>query len=48
LHEDVPVVVEEFYPEAPAKGPETTTTAKDAAVFLSSRLQDKVARMGAG
>ncbi|HFK2882779.1 TPA: hydrolase or metal-binding protein [Stenotrophomonas maltophilia] len=48
LEEDVPAVVEEFYPEAPATGPETTTTAKDASVCLSSRLQNKVARMGAG
>lgn len=47
LDEDVPAVVEEFYPDAPAAAADTPT-AKDATVALRDRLQDKVARTGTG
>lgn len=47
LDEDVPAVVEEFYPDAPATDAETAA-AKVATVGLRDRLQDKVARMGTG
>lgn len=47
LDEDVPAVVEEFYPDAPAAAGDTPT-AKDATVVLRARLQDKVARRGTG
>lgn len=47
LDEDVPAVVEEFYPDAPAAAADTPT-AKDATVALRDRLQDKVARRGTG
>jgi hypothetical protein len=47
LEEDVPAVLEEFFPETPAISPESTT-AKNAPRHLGDRLQDKVARMGAG
>lgn len=47
LEEDVPAVVEEFFPEAPAVSIELTT-AKKVSGHLGDRLQDKVARMGSG
>ncbi len=47
LDEDVPAVVEEFYPDAPATDA-GTAAAKVATVRLRGRLQDKVARMGTG
>ena len=45
--EDVPAVVEEFYPEEQQEGAESAMTRKVPA-GLSGRLQDKVARMGTG
>ena len=47
LEEDVPAVVEEFFPDTPAVCPEPTT-AKKTSGQLGDRLQDKVARMGTG
>lgn len=47
MEEDVPAVVEEFYPEARPMDPETAAT-KDASIGLCGRLQDKVARIGTG
>ncbi|CAN4280795.1 hydrolase or metal-binding protein [Pseudoxanthomonas sp. LjRoot125] len=46
LEEDVPAVVEEFYPEA-GTGLEMEAT-KERPARLSDRLQDKVARIGSG
>ena len=46
LEEDVPAVVEEFYPEADT-GLEMEAT-KERPARLSDRLQDKVARIGSG
>lgn len=45
LDEDVPAVVEEFYPEAQPTGPEVATKRE---TTLGGRLQDKVARLGTG
>ena len=47
LEEDVPAVMEEFYPEAQSAGSEVTTK-RETSSGLSDRLQDKVARMGTG
>ena len=47
LEEDVPAVVEEFYPEASPSSPEVPAT-NGTSVGLTGRLQDKVARMGTG
>lgn len=46
LAEDVPAVVEEFYPDAMATDPHVAATVDPAG--LSGRLQNKVARLGAG
>ncbi|HFT6976973.1 TPA: hydrolase or metal-binding protein [Stenotrophomonas maltophilia] len=45
LDEDVPAVVEEFYPEAQPTGTEVATKR---GTTLGGRLQDKVARLGTG
>lgn len=47
LEEDVPAVVEEFYPEASTTKPEASLEKKGAAT-LSGRLQEKVAHAGGG
>lgn len=47
LDEDVPAVVEEFFPDTSTPGSEAIT-AQDPSVSLRGRLQGKVARMGAG
>lgn len=47
LAEDVPAVVEEFYPEALPTEPVSPATRVEAG-GLSGRLQDKVARLGTG
>lgn len=47
LDEDVPAVVEEFYPDAPAAAADTPT-AKYPTIALRDRLQDKVARTVTG
>lgn len=47
LEEDIPAVVEEFYPEAPA-GDVPAEPRQASPVNLTGRLQEKVARIGAG
>ena len=47
LEEDVPAVVEEFYPDA-AEANAEARAGEDKPVSLRGRLQDKVARMGNG